>query len=230
MSTGHLAVIPARGGSKRLPRKNIALLGGAPMIVHTIEAARRSAVFDAVVVATDDPEISRIASDAAAEVPDALPADLAGDLVSSTDAALWALDRYEERGGRALYLHVLQPSSPLRSAEDIIAARELLEAGREHVIGVTPIDPHYFHWALRQESDSFRMWFRQDFLIERPLLPQVFRPNGAIKASAVASLRTDRHIMRSDRLAGHVMPEERAVHVATEFDLLLAEALLARRR
>jgi CMP-N-acetylneuraminic acid synthetase len=217
-----LCVIPARRGSKRLPEKNVADLRGRPMLAYTVEAALDSGLFDRVLVSTEDEGIAALAA-ALGATPHARPPELAGDLVSSTDVCLEALSS-EPRGDEDAVV-CLQPSSPLRTSGDIRGAWDtFLGADADFLVSVTPIDPHYFHWALEPDGEWHHMVFGDRYLVERPLLPTRYRPNGAIKIGRAGPLRERRDFF-GPRLAVYEMPEERSVHVATAFDLQLAEQL-----
>lgn len=214
-----LCVIPARRGSKRLPEKNIVDLCGRPMLAYTVDAALDCGLFERVVVSTEDDAIAELAASLGA-IPHARPLELADDLVSATEVCLEAL-RDEEA------VVCLQPSSPLRTAADVRGAWDaFVAAGADFLVSVTPIDPHYFHWALERDGDWHRMVFGDRYLVERPLLPPVLRPNGAIKVGRSGPLARRRDFF-GPRLAVFELPEERSVHVATSFDLGLAEHLLA---
>lgn len=223
-----LCVIPARIGSKRLPRKNVAPLGGRPLLAWTVDAALGSGLFDAVHVSTEDPGVAELAAGLGA-VAHARPLALAGDLVSATDVCLDVLEARAALGERHDAVVCLQPSSPLRDARDVRASWERFAAtGADFLVSVTPIDPHYFHWAVEQEpgGDWWRMHFGDRFLLERPLLPPVHRPNGAIKIGRAGPLAELRNFF-GPRLTTYEMPEDRSVHVAEPFDLRLAESLVA---
>lgn len=223
-----LCVIPARIGSKRLVEKNVATLGGRPMLAWTVETALESDVFDRVYVSTEDDGIADLAA-ALGAVPHARPVELAGDLVSATDVCLELLDARRAAADDHDAVVCLQPSSPLRSAADVRGAWERFAAtGADFLVSVTPIDPHSFHWAVEPDGDGewWRMHFGDRFMVERPLLPPVHRPNGAIKIGLAGPLAERRNFF-GPRLTTYDMPEERSVHVAELFDLRLAESLLA---
>ena len=224
--TRWFCAVPARAGSERLPGKNIASLGGRPMIQHTISAALATERFDEVVVCTDSEEIADAARDAGAVVPMLVPAELAGPLVASHVPCQWV---HEQLGEPADVLVCLQPTSPLRTSGDIEAGLDEFESheDRRAVVSVTPIDPHYFHWAVRPGEDlgGWSMWFGDQFLVERPLLPPVHRPNGAVKIATFESLREHGHFFVPP-FAVVDMPEDRSVHVATAFDLALCDSIL----
>ena len=120
-----VAIIPARGGSKRLPRKNVLPLAGKPLIVWSIEAALASVYIDKTIVSTDDAEIAEISRIAGASVPFMRPPELASDTATSADVVMHALDYLDSQNDHYYYSVLLQPTSPLRTNTDIDAALEL---------------------------------------------------------------------------------------------------------
>lgn len=218
-----LALIPARGGSKGIPRKNIAPIAGRPLIAWTIAAALAARV-DAVVVSTDDADIAEIARAAGASVPFLRPAALAQDDTPGLDPVLHALDMlpgYEQ-------VMLLQPTSPLRTAADIDAALALGRADALSVVSVTEAATHpYWTYTLDGEGrmvplvDADKGARRQD-------LPVVHALNGAIYLADAAWLRAGRRFVDGGTRA-YVMPPERSVDIDTPFDWLVAEALLKAR-
>src|SRR5690554_6446866 len=136
-----LALIPARGGSKGLPRKNLRLLGGKPLIAWTIEEAVKSGCFAEVAVSTDDNEIAAAAKDYGARVPFLRPAELARDDTKGIEVVLHAMDWYETNEWAFDLLMLLQPTSPLRTAEDIRAALGVFsEKQAAAVVSVCPCE------------------------------------------------------------------------------------------
>jgi CMP-N,N'-diacetyllegionaminic acid synthase len=225
-----LCAIPARGGSKRLPRKNVRNLAGKPMIAHSIEIARQSGIFDAVYVCTDDREIADVALSYGAAVPFLMPADLCGDLVASHLPCQRLAAYLAEQGISTDSLVCLQPTSPLRTVDDLQSAVNKFQTNAfDFVVSVTPVDPHYFHWVVAPKQNGFwNMYFGAQFLKERPLLPPVFRPNGSIKIGRLHTLAQVSHFF-GERLGVVETPEDHSVHVAAEFDLKLCELILAER-
>lgn len=223
-----LCVIPARRNSKRLAVKNIKLMLGKPMLVYSIEAALRSGLFNDVIVSTEDDEIARIAEASGAK-SHRRPQELAGDLVSATDVCLEVADTQARLGKIFDAVYCLQPSSPLRTSEDIHQAWiRFVNSGANYLVSVTPVDPHYFHWVLHQEKDAdWKMYFGEKYLMERPLLPPVYRPNGAIKIAKTDLLARTRNFFGAG-LEVFEMPDERSVHVAEQYDFDLAEYLLSK--
>lgn len=221
------ALIPARGGSKSIPRKNIVPVGGKPLIGWTIEAALGSKLLDHVYVSTDDEEIASVARRHGAEVPFMRPAELASDEAGSLGVALHALDWMAAHGGEPDYLLLLQPTSPLRATEDIDGAiRFATERNASAVLGVCEASPH--PWLARQISPEGVL---SDFfqLKEKPSRRQDYPPaymiNGAIYLNRVQSLRTARAFQPLDALA-YVMPQERSLDIDSPLELRLVDLLL----
>ena len=221
----HFGVIPARSGSKGLAHKNILELDGRPVLAYSIEAARKSGLFRDVFVATDDPRYADLAREWGAAVPFLLSPEVAGDAVSSTDALLYVWER-EGRGEDLLWC--LQPTSPFRLPEDLLGARELFSRFPDTacVVSGTPVDPHFFHWVLRpEENHRCGMWFGEEFLKDRSLLPPVFRPNGMIKVGRREVVASRRHFF-VDPLRMLETPEERSIHIRSALDLALCRMLV----
>jgi CMP-N,N'-diacetyllegionaminic acid synthase len=221
-----ICTIPARGGSKRLPRKNVRELAGKPLIAYSVEAALGSGLFGEVYVCTEDEQIALTATRCGASVPELVPEELCGDLVASHIPCQYIAERLPA-DEQIESLLCLQPSSPLRSAQDIRDAVEKFSQGRfDFVVSVTAVDPHDFHWAVVPgEGNYWKMFFGTQYLKERPLLPPVYRPNGSIKIARLSALAATGNFF-GDRLGVIETPLERSVHVALEFDLKLCETIL----
>jgi CMP-N-acetylneuraminic acid synthetase len=222
------ALIPARGGSKSIPRKNIVPVGGKPLIAWTIEAALGSKLLDRVYVSTDDEEIASVSRAHGAEVPFMRPAELASDEAGSLGVALHALDWMSAHGGEPDYLLLLQPTSPLRTTEDIDGAIRLAEERHASaVLGVCEASPH--PWLARQISAEGVL---SDFfpLKEKPSRRQDYPPaymiNGALYLNRATSLRSTRTFQPPDAQA-YVMPAERSLDIDTPMELRLVDLLLS---
>jgi CMP-N-acetylneuraminic acid synthetase len=227
MADRMLCAIPARGGSKRLPRKNLRTLAGVPLIAYSIEVARGSGLFDQVYVCTEDQEIADVARKLGASVPILMPEDLCGDLVASHIPCQYMAQYLASAGDSIDMLVCLQPTSPLRNVDDLTSAvKKFQETDLDFLVSVTPVDPHDFHWAVVPNGDGYwRMHFGNEYVKERPLLPPVFRPNGSIKIARLPALARVGHFF-GERMSVIETPPERSVHVALEFDLKLCELLL----
>ena len=164
-----------------------------------------------------------------------MPEELCGDLVASHVPCQFLAAEIAKTGQASDSLDsasldsllCLQPSSPLRSAEDIRGAVELYRQGSfDFVVSVTPVDPHYFHWAVVPAGNAYwKMFFGTEYMKERPLLPVVCRPNGSIKIARLSALSRVGNFF-GERMGVFETPEARSVHVATEFDLTICEAIL----
>lgn len=185
-----LTLIPARGGSKRLPGKNIRLLGGKPLINWSIEIAREIPEICEVLVSTDDSQIASIAQAAGASVPWLRPKELAADGTSSIDVALHALNWYESINGAVDGLFLMQPTSPFRSQKTIQRGIELFERHEgASVIGVSPVQNHPM-WTLQQKGDYVFPFFETtEFELREQDLPKACIANGSFYLSSSSSLR-----------------------------------------
>jgi CMP-N,N'-diacetyllegionaminic acid synthase len=227
-----LAVMPARGGSKAIPRKNLAALAGKPLIVWTIEAARASQCLSRLVVSTDDSEIADVAAASGAGVPFIRPAELAQDETPAIEPILHAVDWLNKHEGyRPDFVMILQPTSPLRQAEDIDAAVKIAhEQKADAVVSVSPAHKHPF-WMKRVTKDGrLEDFFEQrKQYVRRQDLPPAFELNGAIylvKREVLIESKT----FYTDRTFAYVMPHERAVDVDDSWDLYLADLILRNRK
>lgn len=233
-----LGVIPARGGSKGIPRKNLAPLGGRPLIAYTADAARASRTLSRVVVSTEDDEIADTARGLGVDVPFLRPARLAADDTPMVDVLIDLVARLNEHEGyRPDALVLLQPTSPFRRAEHIDAAvRLLFETGADSIVTVTPV-PHQFTPPALMELQGERLVPWADGRLSSPTggggamplrrqeKPQLFARNGP----AVVAVRT--HVVEQRTLYGPdtrglVMTREDSLDVDDGFDLALAELLL----
>ncbi len=226
-----ICAIPARAGSQRLPGKNLRLLAGIPMIAHTIAAAQKTGLFEQVYVCTEDREIAAVARDCGASVPFLMPEGLCGPLVASHIPCQQMAAYVAARERPIHHLICLQPTSPLRSVDDIQSAIDKFAGGdMDFLVSVTPVDPHDFHWAVAPRDDGYwQMYFGGLYVKERPLLPPVFRPNGSIKIAKLPSLATVGHFF-GPRMGVIETPPERSVHVAQEFDFKMCAMLMAEKR
>ncbi|MCA8938221.1 MAG: acylneuraminate cytidylyltransferase family protein [Planctomycetes bacterium] len=223
-----LALIPARGGSKGLPGKNVVPLAGKPLIAWTIEAAIDSGLFERVAVSTDDQEIAEVAERFNAKVPFMRPAELASDSARTIDVAKHALAHYDALGRHFDAIVVLQPTSPLRNAQDI--QRAVLKAGGHALISVCEVE-HPIQWALSLSDDGTLL--RHPDLVSRDATrrqdtTRALRPNGAIYVWPRAYIEAGVAGLPPDCLA-YEMPRERSIDIDDETDLLIAKALMARR-
>lgn len=226
---GSLYLIPARGGSKGVPGKNIRPLGGIPLIEYSIRDAL--AVADDskdVVVSTDSPEIADIARRAGATVPFLRPAELATDTASSRDVMLHAVDTLNDAGVRYDRLVLLQPTSPFRNTDDIRKALELFD--REHpemVVSVRPAATNPYYNAYECDADGLLRISKGDGMITRRQdAPPVWEFDGSIYVIDVEALRRYPSLGRMQRILPLPNTVAHNIDIDTELDFLLAESLL----
>jgi N-acylneuraminate cytidylyltransferase/CMP-N,N'-diacetyllegionaminic acid synthase len=222
-----VAVIPARGGSKALPGKNVRPLGGRPLITWTIDAARGCPAVDRIVVSTDDEVIAAAARAAGASVPFLRPAELATDTARSIDVVLHALDRLAADGEPFDVVVLLQPTSPLRTAADVGAALDLLFGRKAQAVVSVCETEHHPWWSNTLPPDGSLAWFLRPEVLNanRQQLPVFYRLNGAVYAGRCDYVRAQGGFFGPDTLA-YKMPRERSVDIDTLLDFKLAELLL----
>lgn len=223
-----LFLVPARGGSKGVPKKNVASVGGRPMIAWSIDAALRADHGGRVVVSTDSEEIASVARTFKAEVPFIRPAELATDEASSLDMALHTLEWFARIDNyRPDYLMLLQPTSPLRQPCDIDGAIAL--AMRHDADAVVSVSPTSIHPYLTKTLDADGML--RNFMntpaasSRRQEMPAAYVLNGAIfliKPATLALART----WYPKKTYGYVMPPERGLDVDSPWDLKIADLLM----
>lgn len=159
-----VAILPARGGSKRVPRKNVRLFAGKPMIAHSISAAKESGLFDRVLVSTDDLEIAEVARAHGAETPFERPAELADDFSTTDDVVVHALDWLVSQGAPATYACCIYATAPFLTADDLRRGYDLLRKnGRRYTFSVTTF-PSPIQRAMRilpggEIAPFFPQWF-----------------------------------------------------------------------
>lgn len=216
------ALIPARGGSKGITRKNIKMIAGKPLIVWTIEAALRSSLLSAVVVSTDDLEIAQVARQAGAQVPFMRPAELAQDQTPGLDPVLHALDQLPQFD----YVLVLQPTSPLRTTDDIDGLLNLVAQKKTpSAVSVAEADTHPY-WTYRLNADQTMARFMDAAPVARRQdLPSVFSLNGAMYFADANWLRDSGSLVGAETLA-YIMSKEHSVDLDTPLDWKFAELLL----
>ncbi len=226
----NLAVIPARGGSKRVPRKNVRDLCGRPALAWTVDAAIRSGLFSAVVVSTDSTEIAEAAKASGAEVPFLREAALADDLTPSSLVTLDALDRLEREGRTFERVCQLMPNCPLRTDEDIRNGfRVLVDSGAEAALSVCGFGWLNPWWSMKASADGRLEPVHPEALSKRSQdLPDIVAPTGAAWWATAGALRMHRTFYAPDR-RGFRIPFVNGLDIDTWEDWHLAEALLAAR-
>lgn len=226
-----LALVPARGGSKGLPGKNVRPLLGKPLIGWSIDQGRASKYIDAVVVSTDDAAIATVARDHGAELPFMRPSELASDTASSIDVILHALNTLEQAGRRYDVLVLLEPTSPLRETADIDAALETLLAHPEaqSIVGVAKVESCHPSFLLRRKGVLLEPYALQEFGAKRRQeLDELFFLEGTVYITWVDALRTRRGFYH-ERTMPYVVPKYKSFEVDDLTDFTVIETLMAAR-
>lgn len=226
-----LVIIPARGGSKRLPRKNVKLLAGKPLICWTIEAAIKANLDAKIVVTSDDDEILEIADAYKSKgvYKRKRPDNLATDTASTVDAIIDVIESERLLGNTPKTTILLQPTSPLRNEEDIRNAFRLYNdteknSGRDTVVSVCEVD-HPTAWVGSVQED---MSFQGAKLLNKRSqdYEKEYRLNGAIYVTPVRSIMSEKSLFSPD-LKASIMPRERSIDIDEAIDFKVCEALLS---
>lgn len=225
-----LAIIPARGGSKGVPRKNIKPMAGKPLIAWSIEAARHCSAISRTVVTTEDAEIADISQEWGADVPFLRPPELAADetpgIVPILHALEW-LSKYENY--QPEWVMVLQATSPLRKSEDVMGAVELMRSGANSVVSVCEAANHpYLAQQVGEDGTLTPFISVENRDMRRQAFPPAYVLNGAIYLNKRESVLHDQKFLLPDTHA-FIMPPERSIDIDTPWDFYLADLILRNR-
>lgn len=224
----NLAIIPARSGSKGLPDKNIKLLNGHPLMWYSIKAALESGCFDEVMVSTDSMEYAEIAKESGAAVPFLRSAEMSRDDISTWDAVREVLTNYQEQGRMFDTVMLLQPTSPLRTAEDIVNAYNMLkQKNARSIVGMCEVE-HSPLWSNNLPSNRSLECFIRPEIAEiscRQKLPIFYRINGAIYLHKLNYDNLKFDLYSSDGFA-YIMPQQKSIDIDTELDFIMAESIM----
>lgn len=231
MNCSTLGVIPARGGSKRIQNKNLKIVGGKPLVAHTIEHAANSEFMTDAVVSTEDEEIKSVAREFDGNVPFDRPTALATDTAKTRQVVTHALDWYAERGETFDYVCRLQPTSPLRRPEDIDGAiRKIHTTDATSVISAS----EYFfppEWSLIEQEDGFLTeYLAEGYLFDdgqtrSQNTEKVYCSNGAVSIAEVQAWR-ETGMFYTERTLPYEMPRLRSFDLDEPEDLMVVRALL----
>ena len=221
-----LGIIPARGGSKAIPDKNIVLICGKPLICYTIEAAQKSRLLTRCIVSTDSEKIADVCRKAGADIPFMRPSELAGDDAPTLPVLLHALDALQEAYDAVM---ILQPTSPLRLTLDIDNSIDLLSNNSyaDSVISVVKVgDHHPARMKFIEKGYLMDPPFAEAFEGQRrqDLHPCYLR-NGAIYLTRTKVMREQR-TLKGERCLAYVMPEDRSVNIDSHLDVKMAQTLI----
>jgi len=223
-----LAVIPARGGSKRLPRKNILDLSGKPMISWTIDAALGSKYIDRIVVSTDDQEIAKISKDCGADIPFIRPLELATDYATSIDVVLNLIESLERNNEYYDYIMLLQPTSPLRSTKNINESVELLKLRKTDAVVSVCKAKHSPLWCNTIPENGNLSGFLDNSILNKRSqdLEQYFCINGAIYLCNIKRLKQEKTFFLNSSCTAYKMNRESSVDIDSRMDFLYASVCI----
>lgn len=224
-----LGLIPARGGSKGVPRKNIKMLAGKPLLAYTAEAALAAKLLNRVILSTDDQEIAETGKRLGLEVPFTRPAELAEDKSPTLPVIQHALKFVEDRGDRFDAVCLLQPTNPLRRARDVDECIKLLEQSEaDAVVSVLPVPAeHNPHWVYFRDTDgSLRLSTGEASPIPRRQdLPPAFHREGSIYVTRRGVVMNENSLYGA-RIIGYEIDPARSVNIDTADDWQRAERLI----
>ena len=223
-----LGIIPARGGSKGIPRKNIRLLNGKPLIAYTFETARQASQITRCILTTDDPEIAEIAQEHEIDVPFMRPAHLATDEATTLEVVLHAISAIEE-AEQSLYdiIVLLQPTTPLRIVDDITQSLTLIEqTNADSVVSFYQVEHgHPYYMYTLEDGQPQPLMQIPRHITRRQDFPPVYVRNGAIYATRRDILVESRSFY-GEQVRAYVMPYKRSINIDSEIDLVMAEQIL----
>ena len=219
-----LGIIPARGGSKGLPGKNLKNLGGKPLIAWSIGEVKKSKYIDRCIVSTDDEGIAQVAKKYGCEVPFIRPVELATDDANSNDVILHALDILQDNYD---IVTVLQPTSPLRKTEDIDYALEfMIEKNAQAVVSVCKSNkPIKWHFTIERDHTIKPVYLSEKIISNRQEHLPTYIPNGALYIAQTDYFKKEKTFYTDQTLA-YVMLPGKSVDIDNQIDFLVAEALI----
>ena len=221
-----LVIIPARGGSKGLPGKNIKPLKGKPLIHYTIEAARAVFSDERICVSTDDLEIKQCAELTGLQVPFLRPDELASDTAGSREVILHAIDYYDALQLDFDTIILLQPTSPLRTAQHLEQAVAFYESGIELLVSVKLTDANPYYVLKEENADGFLEPSKQGAFVRRQDCPEVYELNGAIYIINKAALQS-KTFADFTRIKKFVMDKRSSIDIDDIIDFQLAELIIS---
>jgi CMP-N,N'-diacetyllegionaminic acid synthase len=222
-----LAIVPARGGSKGVPRKNIRLLAGKPLIAWTIDEAKKSRYIDRLILSSEDDEIIEVAREFGCEIPFKRPDELAQDDTPGIESVIHAINTLEEKYD---FVVLLQPTSPLRTVEDIDGCiHHCIITESPACVSLTEAQQSPY-WMYHLDDDMKLKPFMQngEKINRRQNLPKVYALNGAVYVAESEFINKNRSFL-TEETVGYIMSEENSLDIDTEFDFAYCEWLVKRR-
>ena len=225
-----LVIIPARGGSKGIPHKNIKPLNGKPLIYYTIDEARELVGDDDICVSTDDPEIIKCVEDYGLCVPFVRPVELATDTAGTYEVLLHALSFFEKQGRHYDAVLLLQNTSPFRKAEQIKEALALYNDNVDMVVSVKECAANPYYCVFEEDNNGFLHVCKGDGnIFRRQDAPKVYEYNGAIYIMNAEKLKTT-HMHKMQKRVKYVMDDLSSFDLDTMWDWQMAESIIAQNK
>lgn len=223
-----LAIIPARGGSKGLPGKNIKPLCGKPLIGWTIEQAQESKYIDEIFVSTDSPEIAAVAESFGVKVPELRPAELASDTAPSSGFVVYTIEKLKSQGKEFDYVILLEPTSPLRTVEDIDRSIELLDQNpaAESVVGVCKAECAHPAFMVQTGANELLEPFMAEMqTLRRQDIGELYYFEGTVYVSRVGAY-LQKQSFYHDKTLPYFVPKSRAFEIDDAEDWFIVESIL----
>lgn len=222
-----LYLIPARGGSKGVPKKNIKDLAGVPLIGHTIKAALEVADADDICVSTDSNEIAEVAKSFGLSIPFLRPAEIASDHATNEQVILHAVNFYRNKGVIYDYVVVLQPTSPLRKGFHIKEALNLIDKNSELIVSVKETDSNPYYVLFEENQEGVLDKVKKGVFTRRQDCPVVYELNGAIYVIDVEKLVEKGY--QNLKMTKYLMEKLYSIDIDDLIDFSLAEILLSKK-
>ena len=222
----YLILIPARGGSKGIPQKNIKQLAGKPLIYYAIDAARALSDDDDICVSTDSTDIINCVEEYGLKVPFKRPEELATDKSGSNGVMLHAIDYYEQRGKEFDVVIYLQPTSPFRKSEHIKEALALYNDDTDMVVSVVVAKSNPYYTLFEDDENGFLKKSKEGNFLTRQECPEVYEYNGAIYIMNKQKLKEGGYSSLK-KIKKYVMDENHSVDLDTPIDWIMAETMLS---
>ncbi|WP_348799451.1 acylneuraminate cytidylyltransferase family protein [Flavobacterium adhaerens] len=219
-----LYIIPARGGSKGIPNKNIKDLNGKPLISYTIEAALEVSEGKDICVSTDSLEIKQIAENLGIKVPFIRPTEISTDFATTEDVILHTISFYKDEGIDYDYVALLQPTSPLRKGKHIKEVLQLIDPNIELIVSVKETDANPYYVLFEEDNDGILRKAKDGIYTRRQDCPIVYELNGAIYVIKVNSLLEKGY--QKLNMVKYVMPKENSIDIDDIIDFKIAEILM----
>lgn len=220
-----LTIIPARGGSKGIPRKNIKPLAGKPLIYYTIDCARAICDDEDICVSTDDDEIIQVVEDYGLKVPFKRPAELATDTAGTYEVLLHALDFYEQRGRKYDVVVLLQNTSPFRTSEHVLGALKLYTSDIDMVVSVKECQANPYYCVFEENAEGYLQVCKgEGSIFRRQDAPKVYEYNGAIYIINAETLKVT-HMHKMQKRVKFIMDDKSSFDLDTMWDWKMAEMM-----